>query len=657
VRAIFECVALAIKNKGIKGLGELVPGGQYLIDVCGEAFKLWRERRRDAKLRDELDRVAAASADEARKTAEEVARQVMGEERSEDEAVLGLYLAQIPGAVRASLRRADDPTGRTVPPELAVDTPEELARLLPQRAPRFRAGTDLPGRSGWQLEELLGAGGFGEVWLVRHTFIPQARAVKFCTEPQLRSRLMSHEGKVVSRVMGHRNHPNVVALLDALLEGETPWLMYEYVGGGDLTELIHEWQRLAPVERQRLTVLALQQLAGAVGTFHRLAPPIVHRDLKPANILVESAHETRDIRLTVELKITDFGISGVAAELGGRAGLPAATMMTGILDSSLRGSFTPLYASPQQRAGNPPDPRDDVHALGVIGFHIMTGRLTEAPGIDAVDDLRDAGAGEELTAILARCIATKADRRPADAAELADQLRAVAGAGRAARTTAPAEKQTTARPQKPRDTAPRTDQPPLFEAQKQGSLFSDSGKGGEPSSQPAPTRCVVPVRGLWLSRPFGSPRTAWPGTGTKVPSEVTANPAEVYLLKLNPETATDAELAKLRTLAGFPGLEGIDLTACKFITDVGLLHLANVPGLMTVILTDTVITDAGLARLVADQPDLERIDLRGATHVTPAVIPDLMRLRNLSHLALPPRLDTVDIRVELARRRPACQLA
>ena len=118
-------------------------------------------------------------------------------------------------------------------------------------------------------------------------FIPQARAVKFCTDPQLRTRLTSHEGKVIARVMGHRNHANVVPLLDAILEGETPWLMYEYVGGGDLTELIHEWQKLAPSERESLAVTALHQLAAAVGTFHRLAPPIVHRDLKPANILVE----------------------------------------------------------------------------------------------------------------------------------------------------------------------------------------------------------------------------------------------------------------------------------------------------------------------------------------------------------------------------------
>ena len=658
MRAVFECVALAIKNKGVRGLCELVPGGQYLLDVCGEAFKLWRERRRDAQLREELAKVAAASAEEARKTAEEVARQVVGESNPDEAAAVGLYLAQIPGAVRASLKRSDDPTGRTVPPELALNSPADLARLLPQRAPQFRADMDLPGRSGWKLEQLLGAGGFGEVWLVRHSFIPQARAVKFCTDPQLRTRLTSHEGKVIARVMGHRNHPNVVPLLDAILEGETPWLMYEYVGGGDLTELIHEWQKLASPERESLATTALHQLAVAVGTFHRLAPPIVHRDLKPANILVElGSQEMGDGRFSFALKITDFGIGGVAVDLR-RIQTPAGTaMMTGVLETSLRGSYTPLYASPQQRGGSPPDPRDDVHAIGVIGFHMMTGRLTDAPGIDAIDDLRDAGASEDLTAIIARCVASKAERRPADAAELADQLRGLVKPGRPTRTGASAEIEPAVRPQQ---SQPTTDRPAVtIEGEKQPAPSPPARKLREPITQPAPAaaRCVVPLRGLWFSRSVDTPGAAWPETGTKVPTEVTAKPGEAYRLKLNPDTTTDAELAKLRLLAGFPGLEAIDLTGCKLLTDSGLLHLSQLGGLRQVTLSHTLVSDAGLAPLLARLTALEQIGLGGAVNVSRAVIPDLMRLRNLKHLTLPPRLDNVDIRVEFARRRPACKVA
>src|SRR5207244_1080971 len=136
--------------------------------------------RKAAQLREDIAKVAAASTEEAKKVAEEVARKVVAgaEPDDADRVTLELYLAQIPGAVRASLKRSADPSGKTVPPDFAVNTPADLARLLPHRAPHFRPGADLPGRPGWKLDDLLGAGGFGEVWLARHTFLPHPRAVK-----------------------------------------------------------------------------------------------------------------------------------------------------------------------------------------------------------------------------------------------------------------------------------------------------------------------------------------------------------------------------------------------------------------------------------------------------------------------------------------------
>src|SRR5262249_20775722 len=141
---------------------------------------------------------------------------------------------------------------------------------------------------------------------------------------------------------------------------------------------IREWHRhpekdMAGIVEQATRVI--KQLAEGVAFAHEQDPPIVHRDLKPANILVQH-RDNGD--LTV--RITDFGIGAVAAHRAIAQTAGGAThgrMMT----DSLRGTFTLLYASPQQMRGEAPDPRDDVYALGVIWYQLLTGDLaTGCPG-------------------------------------------------------------------------------------------------------------------------------------------------------------------------------------------------------------------------------------------------------------------------------------
>ena len=67
---------------------------------------------------------------------------------------------------------------------------------------------------------------------------------------------------------------------------------------------------------------------------------------------------------------------GVSCAFSATASIATRHSSTGYLASQLWGSHTPLYASPQQQRGDAPDPRDDVHALGVIWYQLLTGDLT-----------------------------------------------------------------------------------------------------------------------------------------------------------------------------------------------------------------------------------------------------------------------------------------
>ncbi len=212
------------------------------------------------------------------------------------------------------------------------------------------------------------------------------RAVKFCTHPAARHRLVTHEKTIVVRVRTEAGrHPNVVPLVECNLDGETPWLMYEYVPGGTLADAARAWSALDRAER---ALAVLRQLAGALAHVHRLDPPIVHRDLKPANVLMAG-----DVP-----RITDFGIGGIAAPPAGGAGADAA------VPAMLRAAGSRRYASPEQMRGEPPSPRDDVYALGVIAYQLLVGDLHAAPGPDAERELLDAGAPGELAGLVGRSV-------------------------------------------------------------------------------------------------------------------------------------------------------------------------------------------------------------------------------------------------------------
>src|SRR5439155_25185642 len=105
---------------------------------------------------------------------------------------------QGPAAVRKTLRRPADPAGVTVPPNLHLQGPEALVPMLPTRLPRFRVGDRPSGIGDWELEELLGVGGFGEVWRAKNLYLAEPVALKFCLDTTT-AEALRHEAKLLGR--------------------------------------------------------------------------------------------------------------------------------------------------------------------------------------------------------------------------------------------------------------------------------------------------------------------------------------------------------------------------------------------------------------------------------------------------------------------------
>lgn len=416
------CIGKAVADVGVAELAvvatdpNLVGAANVIAKIAANAWKEWRAEKKQNKLNADVLAAAKLNFEQAKQEAVEIAKQVSSD--PEVRAHVERFVTLVPACVRASLRRPEDPSGTTLPAQYKLTDAEDLIALLPARFPRFKAGDAPPFLKGWRLEEQIGAGGFGEVWKARHTRASNLlRAVKFGHGLDEAEQSLLNEGDVLNRLLADGQPDGVVKLLDMWADNDPlPWLQYEYIPGGDLTGLIHRWQWVSVTDRVDRATDALAQLSATVGHFHTLHPFVVHRDLKPSNILVAA-----DGRL----KVADFGIGAVSSKriLSSTGGKLSSG---GVLASYLRGSHTPLYASPQQRAGSRElDPRDDVHALGVIAFQMLTGQLDAAPGSDVEHDLAACGTPARLIDLIRNCTARDPARRPGNAAELHRQVQAV----------------------------------------------------------------------------------------------------------------------------------------------------------------------------------------------------------------------------------------
>ncbi len=320
--------------------------------------------------------------------------------------------------------------------------------LIPTKPARFQAGQRPLVGNDFELIELLGSGGFGEVWRAKHIHMPSAPdvALKFCLDAAA-AKTLRNEAALLGRIMQQGDHSGIVKLQQTYLRADIPALQYEYIAGGDLADLIKHWYAQPTPPSIDVVRDALLELAETLAFAH--AAGIVHRDLKPANILIpvgaafvlspepEASAPGANQRFstrespgadasgslkTPRFKIADFGIGSIQADIDHRT--QRAHTVGQRMAQSLLGSHTPLYASPEQANGKASHTADDTFALGVIWHQMLTGDLNiGAPtGMDWPDDLRERGLGDAEIAVLGACFNRRAKRHQ-DAQKLADKLR------------------------------------------------------------------------------------------------------------------------------------------------------------------------------------------------------------------------------------------
>ena len=203
----------------------------------------------------------------------------------------------------------------------------------------------------FQIEELIGRGGMGEVYRARDVRLKRAVAIKTLPADFAGDRDRAARFEREARAASALNHPNIISVFDIGEDGGVSFIVSELVEGETLTRSILR----GPLPVAEVIEVGTQ-LAEGLAAAH--AAGVVHRDLKPGNIML-----TR----TGRVKILDFGLARQD---------PVPGFESGTTDVSHPGVIlgTPGYMSPEQVRGTSVDHRSDLFSFGVVLYEMLCGK-------------------------------------------------------------------------------------------------------------------------------------------------------------------------------------------------------------------------------------------------------------------------------------------
>ncbi|PYQ35283.1 MAG: hypothetical protein DMF55_07720 [Acidobacteria bacterium] len=276
----------------------------------------------------------------------------------------------------------------------------------------------------------LGAGGMGEVYRARDTRLERTVAIKvlpshLSASPESRQRF-EREAKTISQL----SHPHICALHDVGREGETEYLVMEYLEGETLADRLLK----GPLPLEQTLRFGIQ-IADALDKAHRQG--IVHRDLKPGNVMLTKSG----------VKLLDFGLAKglAAAQPSTVTSLPTQLNLT--QEGTILGTFQ--YMAPEQLEGREADARSDIFSFGCLLYEMATGSKafagtsqasligailhTDPPPISTAQPMSPPA----LDHIVKKCLAKDPEERWQNAADLASELNWIREGGSQAGVPAP----------------------------------------------------------------------------------------------------------------------------------------------------------------------------------------------------------------------------
>ncbi len=354
----------------------------------------------------------------------------------------------------------------------------------------------------YELEELVGSGGMSSVYRAHDRLLERSVALKILHEQYTRDEDYVERFRREARSVAQLAHPNIVTVIDRGEQDGRQFIVFEYVDGENLKELL---EREGPLPVHEVIELGLQ-VARGLSFAHENG--LVHRDVKPQNVLLDGDGRA---------KVTDFGIAR-SLDVDGMT-------ITGTIMG------TSNYIAPEQAQGQPVDEQTDVYSLGCVLYELLTGHVPYEGDnfvsvamqhvndpVPSVADLRP-DVPPRLDWTIQRAMAKDHEERFGSMAEFADELEAsyadldsqegatmIVGPT-AARAPARARRQRPRRQQRRRWVWPLVLAGVGLAALAGGlaGVFLLGGTKTSNSSSPPPTHGRIHLSGITGYDPYGSP--------------------------------------------------------------------------------------------------------------------------------------------------------